>query len=63
MLGVQRRMCYRTHRLSELETEREDLFRAGRDVTSLASKDMATVLDQLFYFSGGGTTDLAATSK
>jgi tRNA G46 methylase TrmB len=58
-------IAYRTHRLSELETEAKDLFKLrGKDVTSLASKDMAKrVLSQLFYFSGGGTTDLAATSK
>jgi pentatricopeptide repeat protein len=57
-------IAYRTHRLSELETEAKDLLKLRKNTTSLSSKDMAKrVLSRLFYFSGGGTTDLAATSK
>jgi tRNA G46 methylase TrmB len=57
--------AYRMHRLSELETEAKDLIKMrGKTVTSLSSNDMAKrVLQKLFYFSGGGTTDMAATSK
>lgn len=58
-------IAYRTHRLSELEAEAKDLIKLrGKNTTLLASNDMAKrVLSRLFYFSGGGTTDLAATSK
>lgn len=57
-------IAYRTHRLSELETEAKDLIKMRGKRTACTSKDLARrVLQRLFYFSGGGTTDLAATGR
>jgi pentatricopeptide repeat protein len=56
-------IAYRSHRLSELETEAKELLKIrGKQTVTLSTKDLAQrVLQRLFYFSGGGTTDLAAT--
>lgn len=61
--------AFRTHRLTELESEVRSMLKSHRDAVPLSSRDMALrIRNRLLYFSGGGTTTgqddpLQATNK
>ena len=56
-------IAFRTHRLSELETEVRSLLKSrGKNAKEIGSDQMARhIQNQLLYFSGGGTTDASAS--
>lgn len=52
-------VTYRTHRLSELETDAIELLKIRSNVDVLSTLDLVQRLtNNLIYFSGGGTTEL-----
>ncbi len=56
---------YRNHRLSEMENEAKELvrLRKQKDKGDLLEQVRCGLLKRLFYFGGGGTTDLLKTSQ